>query len=95
MIAKNTRICPVLYFDGVPQKQLPIDARAMILPQQIVLNPMQIQGEIVNKMLKGQACVKLDVTIDYVSGGQKYFYKGTLKFFSGSLRWIIQDSDAN
>ena len=97
MIAKNARISPVLSFDGIPQKQIAVEkpAKAMILPQQIVLNPMQIQGEIVKKMLQGQVNAKIDIHIDYESAGQKYFYKGTYTFFSGNCRWIFEDGDAN
>jgi len=97
MIAKNTRISPVMSLDGVPQQQVALEksAKAMILPQQIVLNPMQIQGEFVKKLLQGQASAKIDVHIDYESAGQKYFYKGTYTFFAGSLRWIFQGGDAN
>ena len=97
MIAKNARISPVLSFDGIPQKQIALEkpAKAMILPQQIVLNPMQIQGEIMKKVLQGQVSAKIDIRIDYESAGQKYFYKGTYTFFTGNFRWIFQEGNAN
>jgi hypothetical protein len=81
----------------MPQKQIAVEkpAKAMILPQQIVLNPMRIQGEIMKKVLQGQVSAKIDIRIDYESAGQKYFYKGTYTFFTGNFRWIFQEGDAN
>jgi len=96
MTAKNVTISPVLYLDGIqmPQMKLEQPHKAMIMPQQICKNPVQIKGGI-TKVLQGQVNVKIDVRIDYESGGQQYFYKGTYTFFTKPYSWIFKNGDAN
>lgn len=96
MTAKNAKISPVLSLDGIPQKQIALEKphKAMIMPQQICKNPVQIKGGI-TKVLQGQVNVKIAVRIDYQSGGQQYFYKGTYTFFTKPYSWVFENGDAN